>query len=1208
MRNVVALSFRVCLSLAAGIYNFASSSVACYKTSTLSVHLKRTGITPQNRGVFYFSRLSSSTTSAMPPTCYHKRKMCVSCGTCPLCPQCLCNGVKRGRGRPRKAAAALRQPNFHQDGFGDDSGESDGDPAYEPRSEATPSSGGGGTAAVVKSVTSRRLREQLPVATGGVKKCHMFTDIERKALDKVMTRVLHQAAKILVPGDALKYVDIYKQSWRADAGVQDRVVEGILTASRGSVEKRVLRGVLCTSLPATACYKMIHVDGATPVVEHSTDSESNDAEEVEAGALSVPTMTSAFQRVFRKSKIEWNHMIHHGNIPTAKFGSRKVHDVVIRDALAWLFRPQNVQLLSWGTRILTHRGGQTVFPIVIRRKCLEQLYKDYVAERSEHPLQDRLQPLGRTIFGNLVSTYTRGQQKRKGCVDYMLGGLVYDNIKLLAIIVGNEVGDSNVRRKLQMQLTAVQDFLKFGVMTHLGRDSDPLHDTTFALLRRTSEDDEHPRYSRCKYCMTPFQTLLDIAEAVDDVTSDVRAALDDARERFILFLGHQVRCHVQEKRIHNVFQEVVAGPEMTHAVVLLDFKMKFEPIFFREKSSEFFGKKGISWHGAVVFHMAARDDIENIEYISDMSSLATLYIDHIVGNQTTQDAVAVCSILEAVLHRAKTELPLLSEVWLLSDNASCYQNNMLPVIAPFIADAAGLNLRGILHSETQRGKSLVDAHFAVAMRHVNKYCNEQGLDVHTPSDLAGAIAHGDGIANTAVELIDIRPLSAAMQKWSGAGSAGMLQKLGRTNDIAYSRMGDNVVTALLSEYSGGAEIKWNFTMCKSSLADVVATSTTVADDGADSGADTDDDGRIHAANNGDVVEHAGVVAPTSVQRQDTLMTVVEAMPNSNPDEYMANMPGTQRYHKFVGPLTGVVVWSQSHIRRMKKRRSIRSATALPDAVEALDCDDSVVPPVAPSAGADMQARLTCFSCMRIFYDEITCKDHEATCQSHLGSMSVVNRAGPMAMRMLSNNDITIYRAGETNPVLDAIRVSAGVYQTVPLVALWATRPRRGLAHGRNFVHPFVPVITEWFFRGEHDKGKKMSPAMMVDELQRTHPRRYDLPSAHHVQTVIAGLIRRRTAPSATVGQSSASRGPSASRGRPSRIGAQFVAVLEELLAEDATIMPRTIRARVIHKMYGPGGSVPDEFPAEATLRAKFSTLKSIAKRGQTIEQTLAQRW
>lgn len=101
-----------------------------------------------------------------------------------------------------------------------------------------------------------------------------------------------------------------------------------------------------------------------------------------------------------------------------------------------------------------------------------------------------------------------------------------------------------------------------------------------------------------------------------------------------------------------------------------------------------------------------------------------LFIDQIVGNNSKQDMVSVLSMYDAPLARVKREITPVKKVYVLPDNARCYQNKLLPVMLPFITKTHGFQLIMLLHSETQDGKSLVDAHFAVAMMHVCRHVDK----------------------------------------------------------------------------------------------------------------------------------------------------------------------------------------------------------------------------------------------------------------------------------------------------------------------------------------------------------------------------------------------------------------------------------------------------------------------------------------------------
>lgn len=82
----------------------------------------------------------------------------------------------------------------------------------------------------------------------------------------------------------------------------------------------------------------------------------------------------------------------------------------------------------------------------------------------------------------------------------------------------------------------MQEYIKFGYMTDLLKDSDPIHDILFTLLRSSHSSSERQRYYRCKYCKTPLQQFWYIADAAGSVRADVRDASNDDRDMFVLLL------------------------------------------------------------------------------------------------------------------------------------------------------------------------------------------------------------------------------------------------------------------------------------------------------------------------------------------------------------------------------------------------------------------------------------------------------------------------------------------------------------------------------------------------------------------------------------------------------------------------------------------------------------------------------------------------
>lgn len=74
------------------------------------------------------------------------------------------------------------------------------------------------------------------------------------------------------------------------------------------------------------------------------------------------------------------------------------------------------------------------------------------------------------------------------------------------------------------------------------------------------------------------------------------------------------------------------GTEEKSVPTTLDYNMKLEPIWFRETSTEFYGKRGISWHIIVLLYRVAESGDTDSLGGADAGDtvLPTLFIDHIL--------------------------------------------------------------------------------------------------------------------------------------------------------------------------------------------------------------------------------------------------------------------------------------------------------------------------------------------------------------------------------------------------------------------------------------------------------------------------------------------------------------------------------------------------------------------------------------------------
>ena len=89
--------------------------------------------------------------------------------------------------------------------------------------------------------------------------------------------------------------------------------------------------------------------------------------------------------------------------------------------------------------------------------------------------------------------------------------------------------------------------------------------------------------------------------------------------------------------------------------------MKFLPLRYRERMSEFFGKRGKSWHVSAMIprRIAGILEVECFVHIFE---------------SCTQNSFAVASIIDNLLAKIKREYPQVDSAFFRSDNAGCYHS------------------------------------------------------------------------------------------------------------------------------------------------------------------------------------------------------------------------------------------------------------------------------------------------------------------------------------------------------------------------------------------------------------------------------------------------------------------------------------------------------------------------------------------------------
>ena len=126
------------------------------------------------------------------------------------------------------------------------------------------------------------------------------------------------------------------------------------------------------------------------------------------------------------------------------------------------------------------------------------------------------------------------------------------------------------------------------------------------------------------------------------------------REAIYTWNAHNLRAVNQDL----AKQDVLSMLDGSNCLIVMDCAMKFLPLHYREQMRDFFGKRGKSWHVSCVIEKAEEEGYS-------VQCFAHLF------EECKQDWFAVASVIENLLETLKREQPLISEVFLRSDNGAC---------------------------------------------------------------------------------------------------------------------------------------------------------------------------------------------------------------------------------------------------------------------------------------------------------------------------------------------------------------------------------------------------------------------------------------------------------------------------------------------------------------------------------------------------------
>ena len=147
--------------------------------------------------------------------------------------------------------------------------------------------------------------------------------------------------------------------------------------------------------------------------------------------------------------------------------------------------------------------------------------------------------------------------------------------------------------------------------------------------------------------------------SLEDTRDELVFVFDQATNNILAWKVHLLRSVNQDKACLDILDAL----DESSVLLQQDWAMKFLARKYRESQSDWFGKRGLSWHITVATrHVSPDQDFE-------MMNLAHVF------QSCNQDSIAMQAIMSNVLGKLKEVMPLLSSVYYSQDNAGCYRSS-----------------------------------------------------------------------------------------------------------------------------------------------------------------------------------------------------------------------------------------------------------------------------------------------------------------------------------------------------------------------------------------------------------------------------------------------------------------------------------------------------------------------------------------------------
>lgn len=401
--------------------------------------------------------------------------------------------------------------------------------------------------------------------------------------------------------------------------------------------------------------------------------------------------------------------------------------------LDFINRPYFYQDVAFGVcKLELENGEKLTMPNVVRTVTRSTMIAQYL----DYCNKEDVEPLSRSTLYRILEVRKSSQRKSLQGLDNTAadGADAFDMLESIVENLEKHGALSEWVKCTRKSLKDTKRYLKTEFKVHC-RESSTCADHCYIFALSDSGSKEfsqncHDKHNTvCNECEKLKKVLDDIEskcketvkhniEARDDLLHDVRMS----RSFIADWKAHVVRSENQDRAKQDFFKLVSPNT----VAILIDWAMKFTQVKYREKQSEWYGKRGLNWH---ISSVLAKDGDSGK---TQVTSYAHLF------DSCIQDWFTVTSIIENLLITLKAENPSIERVYLRSDEAGCYHNNSIISALKDVSKRVHVEIVRYDFSEPQHGKDLCDRILCPMKASIRKYCNE-GNDITTAAEMRNAL-------------------------------------------------------------------------------------------------------------------------------------------------------------------------------------------------------------------------------------------------------------------------------------------------------------------------------------------------------------------------------------------------------------------------------------------------------------------------------------